>query len=319
MSPRIKSFIITTLYILTFCTTKNNTLFAQKGYQEYIEQYKHIAIAEARRTGIPASITLAQAIHESNVGKSRLAKDGNNHFGIKCHNEWTGDVMYEDDDTLQECFRVYTDVAASYKDHSDFLKNKKRYEILFQLPSTDYVAWAYILKECGYATNPQYPQLLVKIIEENKLYELDRDTPTESPATATTHATSNTPTQPKKKYKTSRKNGMDVIILNQDLSTSDLATELDLSEKKIIEYNDLNYQNKTLPSGTILYLEKKKSSTTQKFHVVKEGENTWLISQKYGIHMSIIYKYNRYFYPSEPKVGETIYLDEKRDAPILLQ
>lgn len=307
-------FSITTILI----GIRISTLRAQKGYEDYIQRYKSIAIAEAKRSGVPASITLAQAIHESNVGKSRLAREGNNHFGIKCHSEWTGPVLYEDDDTLQECFRVYTDVAASYKDHSDFLKNKKRYEPLFQLPSTDYIAWAYILRECGYATNPQYPQLLVKIIEENKLYELDQENTITSP-TVTTPEPSNTSTITKKNFKKSRKNGMDIVIINQSMSQAELSKTLDLSEKKLVEYNDLNYHNIALSSGDILYLEKKKSNTDQKYHVVKEGENTWQISQQYGIQVAQIYKYNRYFYPSEPKVGETIYLDEKRDAPILLQ
>lgn len=138
---------------------------------KYIEQYKEVAIREQKRVGIPAAITLAQGIHETNAGASELAVNANNHFGIKCKKEWTGDTYTYTDDRPDECFRKYSSDLESYKDHSDYLKKSKRYESLFALSLTDYAGWAYGLKRCGYATNPKYAQLLIKTIEENHLQE----------------------------------------------------------------------------------------------------------------------------------------------------
>ena len=146
----------------------------------YIEQYKKIAVQEMKRTGIPASITLAQGIVESNSGESNLAKKFNNHFGIKCKSDWKGETTFQDDDTKQECFRVYPNAAASFKDHSDFLKNRPNYAALFTLDPVDDSAWAYGLKKAGYATASDYPKKLLKIIDDYELSqynfpELDND------------------------------------------------------------------------------------------------------------------------------------------------
>lgn len=135
----------------------------------YIEQYKKIAVQEMKRTGIPASITLAQGIVESNSGESNLAKKFNNHFGIKCKSDWKGETTFQDDDTKQECFRVYPTAAASFKDHSDFLKNRPNYAALFTLDPVDDSAWAYGLKKAGYATASDYPKKLLKIIDDYEL------------------------------------------------------------------------------------------------------------------------------------------------------
>jgi LysM repeat protein len=135
----------------------------------YIQKYKHIAIKEMKRTGIPASITLAQAIVESASGESNLAKNANNHFGIKCKTEWTGEKIYQDDDTKSECFRVYPDAESSFIDHSNFLKYRPYYAALFELDPVDDSAWAYGLKKAGYATEKDYPTSLLKVID---MYEL---------------------------------------------------------------------------------------------------------------------------------------------------
>lgn len=137
----------------------------------YIKKYRKIAIKEMRRYGVPASITLAQGILESGNGKSRLAKKGRNHFGIKCTSDWNGRTIKEDDDKKDECFRRYRKVKHSYRDHSEFLTNKKRYEFLFEYDKKDYKAWANGLKKAGYATNPNYPTLLINLIEK---YDLDK-------------------------------------------------------------------------------------------------------------------------------------------------
>ena len=137
--------------------------------QDYINTYTKIAIEQEKQYGIPACITLAQGILESGSGRSRLATEANNHFGIKCHNDWKGKKIYKDDDKQNECFRVYDNAEQSYIDHSLFLVGKKRYADLFKLKITDYKGWAKGLKQAGYATNPKYPQLLIDIIE---LYDL---------------------------------------------------------------------------------------------------------------------------------------------------
>lgn len=139
--------------------------------EQYIQTYAKIAIEQERTYGIPASITLAQGVLESGSGRSMLAVKGNNHFGIKCHNDWEGERIYKDDDAKNECFRVYASPEQSYVDHSLFLVEKKRYADLFKLDVDDYKGWAKGLKKAGYATNPKYPQLLIDIIE---LYDLDK-------------------------------------------------------------------------------------------------------------------------------------------------
>ena len=135
----------------------------------YIEKYKGIAMQEMKRTGIPASITLAQAIVESSSGESNLAKKFNNHFGIKCKSDWKGETTYQDDDTKKECFRVYSDAINSFKDHSDFLKNRPNYASLFELDPVDDSAWAMGLKKAGYATASDYPKKLLKVIDDYEL------------------------------------------------------------------------------------------------------------------------------------------------------
>lgn len=155
------------LFIFAFCVVVGQNKTAT---EQYILQYRNIAIENQNQYGIPASITLAQGIIESGSGRSVLAKESNNHFGIKCHSNWTGAKTYKDDDKKNDCFRVYNNAEESFTDHSLFLKNNKRYASLFDLEINDYKSWAAGLKQCGYATNPNYANLLIDIIE---LYELN--------------------------------------------------------------------------------------------------------------------------------------------------
>jgi len=141
--------------------------------QQYIDQHKDLAIKEMKRTGVPASIKLAQGIHETMAGQSPLVLKSNNHFGIKCHT-WNGEKIYHDDDKAQECFRKYKDPKSSYRDHSEFLANRKRYSGLFKLKITDYKGWAKGLRKAGYATDPKYPKKLISIIERYELYKYDK-------------------------------------------------------------------------------------------------------------------------------------------------
>jgi len=141
--------------------------------ENYLEKYKNLAISEMLKHGIPASITLAQGILESNYGKSLLAIKANNHFGIKCRNEWKGPVFYKNDEGGCSCYRKYKTVEQSYEDRSLFLKSKPWYSKLFTLPVYDYRGWAFGLKKAGYATDPNYAYLIINIIERYQLYKYD--------------------------------------------------------------------------------------------------------------------------------------------------
>lgn len=163
----MKKFVLCLLSV-AFITAANAQTNAIK---QYVDTYSEIAINEMMRTGVPAAITLAQGIVESQAGQSELVKSSNNHFGIKCKSEWTGDCVYHDDDEKSECFRVYNNAAESFRDHSDFLKNRPYYTSLFDINPADYKAWAKGLKKAGYATERDYPQMLVKMIEANGLQQ----------------------------------------------------------------------------------------------------------------------------------------------------
>ena len=164
---KLKLFILAlTVFVCQFSFAQSSAVVRQ-----YIERFKDIAIAEMQRTGVPAAITLAQGIHETGAGQSDLVIASNNHFGIKCKSDWKGESVSHDDDAKGECFRKYNDPVDSYKDHSDFLKNRPYYAALFKLDPVDYEAWAYGLKKAGYATNPKYPQILIKLIKDYNLQE----------------------------------------------------------------------------------------------------------------------------------------------------
>lgn len=166
------------ILLLGFLFSSACPAFSQEAPNEnivkYIEQYAALAVKEMERTGVPASIKIAQGIHETNAGKSDLVLQSNNHFGIKCKSSWTGDKVYHNDDEEGECFRKYEDAKASYLDHSDYLKSQPRYAFLFEYDANDYAAWAWGLKKAGYATNPIYAQTLIKYIEAYQLNELNK-------------------------------------------------------------------------------------------------------------------------------------------------
>ena len=159
------------LFIAVFLAAISSFGQKKEAINKYIEEYRDLAITEMKRTGIPAAITLAQGIHESGAGKSELAEKSNNHFGIKCKSNWTGETVKHNDDAKGECFRKYDSVTDSFKDHSDFLKAGSRYTFLFSIDPADYCAWANGLKQAGYATNPKYPQMLIRLVEEYGLQQ----------------------------------------------------------------------------------------------------------------------------------------------------
>jgi LysM repeat protein len=270
--------------------------------KEYIDRYKEIAIREMNAFHIPASITLAQGILESAHGNSRLAKIANNHFGIKCHKGWSGGTFYMDDDAKNECFRKYKNPETSYKDHSKFLSTRDRYAFLFNLKISDYKSWANGLKKAGYATNPKYPQLLIKIIEEHKLYEYDKfyGKKYTSSTNNGNNRGSNTSFS-KKEYeevantKNDRRvflnNGIKFIYTRKGDTFYKIARDFNIYKYQIYKYNDLKRKD-ILAEGQMLYLESKKNKCNKSVHTVRPGETLFDISQEYGIRLKKLAKYN---------------------------
>ncbi len=297
---------------------------------EYIDNYKDLAIAKMRKYGIPASITLAQGLLESNDGNSVLATKGNNHFGIKCHKGWSGKKIYYDDDKKHECFRKYRTADDSYNDHSEFLTNRSRYAFLFELDIMNYKAWARGLKKAGYATNPRYPQLLIKIIEDNKLHQYDlvamNKAPKEQPEIIKIsngrYATGyNFPSA--KDYRECselasgrivyQNNGVEFVFVKQGDSFLKLAMEVGIDMGKLQKYNDMGRSDK-LYSGQMLYLKKKKRKATRKYHKVQENESLYSISQLYGVRLKSLLWKNRTKVNQQPKPGHTIWLKKRRPS-----
>jgi LysM repeat protein len=256
----------------------SNSVFGQEiSRKEYIEKYSSLAIIQMHQYKIPASITLAQGILESNHGNSRLATKANNHFGIKCHG-WEGKKIFADDDKKNECFRNYKNVLESFVDHSLFLNKYSRYEFLFDYKITDYKSWAKGLKKAGYATNSKYPELLIKIIEENKLYQFDREKIDKNLISGKR----NIYMHPNKiKY---------VISQNQE-TYEKIAKSLNIKLKQILKYNDDNKLS-VLKVGTKVFIQPKRNRSKQRTHVVNKGEDLRSISQTYGIKMKSLKKRN---------------------------
>jgi len=274
---------------------------------EYITKYSEIAKAEMRRAGVPASITLAQGILESSYGNSKLSTIANNHFGIKCGSNWKGPTFIQDDDTEKECFRKYESVLHSYADHSKFLKGKDRYAFLFELSVKDYEGWAKGLQKAGYATNPNYATLLIRLIEDRDLHRFD----TEQKYAPLTKAEEEYFSSVHDKFYMF--NGIKTVIAQPNEMPIDMATKYDISLSSLLKYNNL-IEGEYIAPGTKIYLEPKKSSGFEAFHRVDEGETMHSISQKEGIKLKSLYKKNRLPLGMEPAVGEILCLKKKCDT-----
>ncbi len=273
-------------------------------YQQYFDKYSVLAVEQMKRYHIPASITLAQGVFESGAGKSRLAVMGNNHFGIKCHG-WTGRTLYFTDDSPNECFRAYPSVRDSYEDHSLFLVNGQRYRNLFSLRPTDYKGWARGLKKAGYATNPQYANKLIEIIE---LYDLHRyDSGKGFDKFIAQHG-----------YQDSNDNYLYTIYsFNSNYyvrarygdTFKTIAKHLGLSYRSLAKYNERD-KHDILNEGEVVYLKKKRSKAPKeyknKLHVVRAGESMYTIAQMYGIRLKYLYKMNRLSPEYQIKVGDSL-------------
>ena len=298
--------------------------------EEYVEKYKAIAIAHMERYGIPASITMAQGILESDSGNSYLSRTSNNHFGIKCKKSWTGKKVYHDDDAKGECFRAYPSVEASYQDHADFLDQSPRYDSLFAYASDDYRSWARGLKACGYATAPDYAERLVKIIESMKLYLLDKDNGNKIYSAAKTAvenaeqwwesnvATSDEQINPNafrvtvnshKGYGVYRSNHTFYVVAKEGDTFESVGEIFDISPKMLRKFNDVAKDAK-LSKGDIVYIERKKTQWLGNVmqHKVVRDENLYSLSQSYGIRLKSLKKLNRMREGEDVKKGDIIRL-----------
>jgi len=307
---------------------------------EYISNYQQYAISEQLRTGIPAAITMAQAIHESGAGQGDLALKSNNHFGIKCKSNWTGDRVFHDDDATGECFRSYICVADSYRDHSDFLKSGKRYSFLFDLNPEDYQGWAFGLKQAGYATNPKYPQILLKIIQDNNLgaltetaldqngnLERDDNNNIWLASSKTAAISSDTEVTPDDKL-TARQDGKNIssekstvmarqgifkinhckaILVPSGTALKKVASQYGITLKALLEFNELKPTDK-LVANQVIFLEEKRKKGGNKIHEVQNGETAWLISQQEGMRLIKLQEYNRLAAGTKLKAGQLLYL-----------
>jgi LysM repeat protein len=308
--------------------------FAQSSevIRQYILKYKDIAMEEMKRTGIPAAITLAQGIHETSAGQSVLVLKSNNHFGIKCKAEWTGPSVSHDDDARGECFRKYSSPNDSYRDHSDFLTSRSHYSSLFKLDPTDFEAWAYGLKKAGYATNPKYPQILIKIIRDYNLQDYtliamgnkrdnsnetwvrnkekgnDRNTAIVTPAV--------TIEQPSKIIYPSgvfKINETKVVYIPKGTSYLAIAQQYDVQLNRLFEFNDMRPQEVAM-NDQLVYLQRKRRTGANELHTVTDGETLYDIAQTEGIRIENLLAYNFLNGNMQPQVGEKLYLHQKAPA-----
>ncbi len=297
----MKKIVIAILSFFIYLGSSAQTI----SVEEYIATYKDVAILEMKRVGIPASITLAQGILETENGNSDLVRRSNNHFGIKCKNTWTGATVFHDDDAAGECFRKYDKATDSYKDHSDFLRGSSRYAFLFDLDPADYKSWAYGLKKAGYATNPRYPEILIKHIEQYNLEQYDQpgvqvDVPVEPKITIEEKkpveiAASNEMNTSKNlaSIKAGRTlfNGLKAVFVSKGTSLLAIATEFDISLSKLLEFNDLKSDG-LLKEEQWIFLEKKLKQGNRDYYTAELGETLYGISQTNAIQLNSLVQFN---------------------------
>ena len=309
------------LLLVLILTGGSAGVIAQKLTREdYIGTYRDLAVEEMLRSGIPASITLAQGMLESDNGNSTLARRANNHFGIKCHG-WKGKRIIHDDDERNECFRKYKSVHESYADHTDFLMGSPRYSTLFELDQTDYRGWAEGLKKAGYATSRSYASLLIRIIEENDLHQYDTGEGWSKELLAERRQEladiDNLEIEVGRRRILVR-NRINYIVAREGDTYQDLTRELDLMPFELAKYNGIPRDSK-IEKGQVLYLQPKrgKASVEYRFHTVEEGESMYMISQMYGIKLHKLLKMNLMQPGDEPDPGDVIHLRRKKEPPLV--
>ena len=336
-----KKFITLIAFTVVFAVAKAQPVDAVLAY---IAKYKDMAISEMLRTGVPAAITLAQGIHETEAGTSVLVKKSNNHFGIKCKSNWVGRSVSHDDDARGECFRAYDDPSESYKDHSDFLKSSPRYAFLFNLDPLDYEAWAYGLKKAGYATNPKYSQVLIKLIKEynlqnytllalgknvttpevlvkndaEQLEEIEKDTKTAgvmavSKTTLPEEKVEIIPTTigeknyPEGEFKL---NDTRVVFVKKGTSFLTIAQKYELPLARLFEFNEMPAQE-VAAADQLVFIQRKRKTGNNEFHTVQPGETLQSIAQVEALRLESLLEYNNLKADMQPNAGEVLSLRTK--------
>ena len=293
---------MTRTLLLLFLAISSSVCAQKVTRDQYIERFAPIAVQEMKDYGIPASITLAQGILESGDGNSQLASRGNNHFGIKCHDDWTGKTIKHDDDRRNECFRVYDDPFDSYRDHSLFLTERSRYSELFKLKPTDYKGWARGLKKAGYATDPKYADRLIDLIERHELFRYDTNLDVVVP-------------EPRDSAYFDRNvlvvtyhpNKIKFVRVPLGYTLEQISEETGVSVRRLLKYNELRYDQEVSP-GDLLFLQPKKKKAIVKTHRVNKNETMYEISQQYGVQLTKLYERNRMAFGEEPSAGDLILL-----------
>lgn len=289
----IMKLFLTSVSVLLAISSQANATHQKLSKSDYVDQWKSEAIQQMKEHNVPASITLAQGILESASGNSQLAVKGKNHFGIKCHG-WTGDKMYMDDDSKGECFRVYDSAGESYKDHSLFLNKYDRYAFLFDLESTNYKDWAKGLKKAGYATNPQYPQLLIKLIEELELSQYDQGGLIPAIIAQPELISSNQTMSNKHEVSIQGKRTKYVVAKKGDTFYK-ISQEFDLTLRQLYRFNDFDSKKDFLEEGDKIYLKPKRDGglfKKKKEITVKEEISINQLSQEYGVTANSIARMN---------------------------
>ena len=340
--------ILTSILAVLISVSALATTTEKSAMELYIEKYAPLAVAEMYRSGVPASITLAQGLLESASGQSELAQKANNHFGIKCHAGWEGGKYMYNDEVGRECYRKYSHVSESYSDHSDFIRYRDRYKFLFDYKVTDYKAWAYGLKKAGYATDPAYPTKLINLIETYNLYEYDRKPASygkksddkksskkgktviefvgESlPEELVTEQLPLSPTvieQVKELGQKQREEfhfSLDRKMYSQNAvpfvyavagdTYASIAASYNLFTREILKFNDLEADAELLP-GTVVYLKPKKKSAAKgvEKYVVEEGESLRDIAQRYGVRLASMLRLNGFEKGYVPREGDVVLL-----------
>ncbi len=287
---------------------------------DYIQQYKTLALQKMQTYRIPASIILGQGLLESSNGNSELARMANNHFGVKCHKDWSGETYLKDDETKAACFRKYKTVAESYEDHSVFLVTHDRYLFLFKLDPLDYKSWANGLKQAGYASNPDYARLLIKVIEDNRLFELDRkgdlltgpETGSKKPGKNKTGndgfdpIVAGVPGRP-----TWENNGIDFIYAKEGDDVERVSKLMGLMSWQLRRYNDVR-GNYRFASGEIVYINSKKRKAQAEYHILSAGEDLRSVAQRYGLKMKVLCRRNHMAQDVHLKAGEKLWLNRRK-------
>lgn len=273
-------------------------------YWAYIEQYAPLAVKEMKHSGVPASITLAQGLLESGAGRSYLATEGKNHFGIKCGGDWRGPSLRRTDDAPNECFRAYASVEDSYRDHSNFLRTRQRYAFLFNYAPTDYKAWAHGLKQAGYATNPQYAYSLIGLIEAYRLFEYDVDKHRDKGHTLPVSSS-------QEAYAVSKVNDTYYIIARGGETFKSLSKVLGVSTRKLVKYNELP-RHYVFRAGEVVMMSKKQKRGHEGLagqpYRVQEGDTMHSIAQRYAIRLKSLYQLNGLSSEYRISVGDLLWL-----------